>query len=260
MNHRTVPTARPRRLGPPALLLLSALLAGAVPTRGAAQDVAEGRRVLDFVDGKIFSPAMTYRIRMTTFAEDEPQKAYNMRVSKLGRRLRIEFDEPAVEKGRRILNDGDGLWMYLTRTSKLVRLANKQSFMGSDASNQDLLRLSLRDDYDVEGAARESVNGEQLLVVRLKAKDPATAYDRVRLYVQPDGYLPRQQEFLAVSGKVIKRMTYAEPRMVDGAPFPTRVVITNELLRNTRTVLEYDRVERTPSLAESYFTVASIRR
>jgi outer membrane lipoprotein-sorting protein len=226
-----------------------------------AQDpLADARKALEYVDATVFSPAMTYRIRMTTYKDDAADKAYLMRVAKLGERLRIEFDEPAVEKGRRMLNDGDALWMYLAHTGKTVRLANRQAFMGSDASNQDLMRLSLRDDYTLTGAAPDSIAGEHLLRLDLAAKNGGVAYDRVRLYVNPATHFPRFEEFITVSGKLLKRMVFSEPRTAGGAPFPTRVVITNELMKNTRTVLEYSDVARAPNLSAAFFTQASLRR
>ena len=235
------------------------LLAGAPRARPVAPS-PDGNAILAYVDSKIFSESMSYRIRMNTFRGGSAARSYQMMVHKGGDRLRIEFEEPAVERGRRVLNDGENLWMYLSRTSRTIRLANRQAFMGSDASNQDLLRVSLRRSYVMESATEETVEGERLVLVSLRARDPAVAYDRVKLYVTPGSFIPRVQEFVTRSGRVVKRMEYSRPATVGDAPFPMHIEIVNPLLPGARTTLDFSAVTRSASHPASMFTVQALRR
>jgi outer membrane lipoprotein-sorting protein len=244
------------------LMTMMAALA-VVPAVAAARTATppDAAAILTYVDTRVFSDNMTYRIHMTSYKNGRPAHQYGMDVSKRGEMLRIDFTDPSVERGRRILNDGQDLWMYLSRTSRTIRLANRQSFMGTDASNQDLLRVSLRRDYTVDGAAQEqAVNGENLVLIRLKAKDASQAYDRINLYVTAQGHVPRYEEFVTLSGRAMKKITFEQVTNVGGNPFPARVTIENLLVRGSQTVLEYDRVVRDASLQPAMFTLAALRR
>jgi outer membrane lipoprotein-sorting protein len=243
-----------------AALLLGAGRAPAQPATAAAPTVEDGRRIVAHLDSTLFSSTMRYRIGITVYKGQAVERGYRRLAYKKGQRLRLEFEEPLVERGRRALNDGDGLWMFLPRTGVSIRLATRQAFMGTDASNQDLLRLSLRDDYEVRGVALAAVDGDTLLRISLAARDPRTSYARVDLLTTRDGSRPRAQEYLAVSGRPIKRLVYREFQTSGGRPFPRTIVIENLLVPEQRTVLEYADVERGPSLADAFFTLASLRR
>lgn len=241
---------------------LSALLAGPAPAPAAPPATpATAEEIVEFVDNRVFSQSMSYHIRMTSYRDGRAHRQYGMQVYKRGPMLRIDFQDPAVERGRRVLNDGRDLWMFLARTSRTIRLANRQSFMGTDASNQDLLRISLGRDYQIDGAAQpRTVDGRALTLVRLRARDPATSYDRIDLYVDAASRVPVMQEFLTVSGRAVKRVRFDRVGDVGGAPFPARVTIENLLVRGAQTVLEYDRVDRAPSQTAAFFTLAALRR
>jgi len=242
-------------LGTPA-----ATLAQPAPAAAGAPTIEDGRRIVARLDSTVFSPTMRYRIAMTVYKGDDVERAYRILAFKKGERLRLEFEEPLVERGRRALNDGDGLWMFLPRTGVSIRLAARQAFMGTDASNHDLLRLSLRDDYEVRDVALAPVDGDTLLRISLAARDPKTAYARVDLLTTRDGSRPRAQEYLAVSGRPVKRLVYRDFMTSGGSPFPRTIVIENLLAPGRRTVLEYRDVERGANLADAFFTLASLRR
>ncbi len=252
------PRARVRRGALAALLLWAG--PGMLRAPASAPTLEDGRRIVARLDSTMFSSAMRYRIDMAVHEGDAVARAYRMLVFKKGSRLRLEFEEPLVERGRRLLNDGDGLWMFLPRTGATIRLAARQAFMGTDASNQDLLRLSLRDDYEVRDVALAPVDGDTLLRITLAARDPRAAYARVDLLTTRDGTRPRAQEYVALSGRPVKRLVYREFMTSGGSPFPRTVVIENLLAPDRRTVLAYSDVERGAGLADAFFTLASLRR
>ncbi|MHB1073476.1 MAG: outer membrane lipoprotein-sorting protein [Gemmatimonadaceae bacterium] len=251
-----------------ALLLAAPAAARAQSPAGAAtaQDppLARAQAMLARFDEDIFSATMRYRVALTTYAGAKAERSYRLLAYKRGTRLRLEFEDPAVERGRRVLNDGDGLWMYMPRTGMSIRLSSKQAFMGSDASNQDLLRLSLREDYEIAGVERTAppagLGTDSLLRITLAAKRPGEVYPRVVLYASADGRLPRAQDYAVGSGRPIRRLTYDGFADAGGAPFPRQVTIENLLAPGRRTILAYSDVRRGDVPPAAFFTLASLRR
>jgi outer membrane lipoprotein-sorting protein len=182
---------------------------------------------------------------------------YDMEIFRRKDKLRMEFLAPATEKGRRMLSDDDNLWMYLPRTSKVMKLPFKQSFMGSDASNRDLMRMAYRKDYIIVKTTEKSKN---ILELELKAKDASVSYNKMIVTMDMTTLSPLKQEMFSLSDKLIKTMLFENPAKVDGIYIPSTFIIINELQKNTITRMYYSNMQRTHNKPEEFFTLASIKK
>lgn len=237
------------------LCVVLLILIGFSPTKSDGQ-ITTAKKVLDYIDGAIFRTDMSFTLKMDIIEGHEIARSYLMDGFKKGADLRLEFVEPAIEKGRIMLSERDNLWMYMPHTSKIIRLPYKLAFMGSDASNRDLMRLSLAGDYSIKSASRKG----GVMIINLAAKNTSVAYDQVRVYVDEKNMLPKYQEFLSVSGMLIRTMYFDNYRDFDGVPFPSKITITSVLNKNSSTILYYLKVSRKMDKPASFFTVQAIRR
>src|SRR4051812_27096401 len=119
---------------------------------------------------------------MTAHRADGSARTYEMKAWKSGDdKFRSLFSSPSNAKGQEILRVGDNFWVYMPNLKRAVRLAARESFMGGDFNNADVLRVNYSADYvaSVQGEATGTVTLE------LKAKSGAAAYDRILLTVRP---------------------------------------------------------------------------
>lgn len=195
-------------------------------------------------------------LRMDIYKKNKIVKYYDMVSYRDGEKMRLEFVEPATERGRKMLNDESNLWMYLPRTSRVMRLPLKQSFMGSDASNRDLMRMSYERDYDI--SKTNEINNN--IVVTLKANDLSVSYNKVVLTIDKEKMVPVKQEMYSLSDKLIKTIEYGEHIVLDDVGFPTTYTIIDNLLKDSKTVLKYSDAKRKNSIAKEFFTLGSIKR
>lgn len=196
-------------------------------------------------------------IRMEIHKNDKLIRHYEMEFFRSENKMRMEFTAPATEKGRRMLNDNASLWMYLPRTSKVIKLPFKQSFMGSDASNADLMRMSFVKDYEVEQSRK---GGDGTVELTLRAKYPEVAYDKVVVVFDLQRKIPVKQEMYSLSGKRIKTISYEEVVQVEGNYFPTSMTIREELQKNTLTKLFYSGMKKRNDKSPEYFTLGSLKK
>ncbi len=126
----------------------------------------------------------------------------------------VEFVAPASEKGKYLLMLRDAMWIYMPSTSRPIRISPLQRLMGQ-ASNGDVARTSFAIDYQATSAAEETVNGKRAWILDLVAKDPAVAYNKVRLWVDAASDQPIRADFHVVSGKLIKRAHYRSESVVE---------------------------------------------
>ncbi len=195
--------------------------------------------------------------RMEVYKNDKLEKYYTMEFYRKDMKMRMEFLEPAVEKGRRMLNDENNMWMYLPRTSKVMKLPLKQAFMGSDASNRDLMRIAFSQDYDLAGI--RPVDGNTL-ELELKAKDLSVSYNRVLILYDKGRNVPVRQEMYSLSGKLIKTLEYGYAQAADGTSYAAELIIRDELLKNTLTKMYYTKVKRSNNKPSVYFTLGSLKQ
>lgn len=218
---------------------------------------ADSESLLAELDRNFFSLDMEFVMEMKILKKGKVRRTYEMQVVKKDQKMRLDILHPSIERDRRILNDGENLWMYLPRSSKLIKLPSKQAFLGGDASNRDILRISLVEDYNLVGNLEE-IGGQLLL--RLKAKDLKTSYNQVNFYVDKKTKFPIKQEMLSLSGKVIKTIEYDKFVALEESQFPTEVTILDELKKDSKTIFTYSDMTRGTDKSAVYFTTASLSK
>lgn len=197
------------------------------------------------------------KARMDVFKNEELMKYYEMDFYRKDNKVRMDFTGPAVEKGRRMLDDEINIWMYMPRTSKVMKVPLKQTFMGSDASNRDVFRLNFSRDYDLAGTT-PGENG--MILIELNAKDQSVAYSKVIFTFDIQNRVPVQQEMYTLSGRRIKVIEYSQIISVEGRNMPTLIIIKDELQKNTYTRLEYNQIKAKGDKAAEFFTLGGIKR
>lgn len=196
-------------------------------------------------------------IRMDINKNDELVRYYDMELFRQKDKLRMEILAPANEKGRRMLSDDTNLWMYMPRTSKVMKLPLKQPFMGSDASNRDLMRISYKKDYTI---IKTTEKDNHTVELELKAVDSSVSYNTMIVWIDTDSMTPIKQEMFSLSGKLIKTMQFDNPVNVDGTFIPANMTIVDELQKETKTSLHYTQMKRKNDKPAEFFTLASIKR
>jgi outer membrane lipoprotein-sorting protein len=201
------------------LALLPLALAGAAP----AEDAASILKKYDELMGPAFFQADSM---MMAHRSDGTERTYQMRFLKSGDdKFRVWFDEPSNARGQEILRVEDNFWVYMPNLKRAVRLAARESFMGGDFNNADVLRVDYSKDYD-------AVIGSQTddrWVLSLKSKNPSSAYDRIELTLHKGDYLPIEGHFFAASGKELRAAEFKDPKDFHGHRRPSVVTMKNSI-------------------------------
>ncbi len=163
---------------------------------------------------------------MTAHRPDGSVRSYAMTYWKSGDdKFRVLFQGPPSARGQEILRVGDNSWVYMPSLKRSVRLAARESFMGGDFNNADVLRVNYSADYDA------SIAGEtpDRWVLDLKSRDPGSAYDRILLTVHKGDHLPISGRYFAASGKELRSAEFLEVRDFHGHRRPSLVVMRNAI-------------------------------
>jgi outer membrane lipoprotein-sorting protein len=143
------------------------------------------------------------------------------------RRSFIRILEPAKEKGIGSLRIGAEMWNYLPNVERTIKIPPSmmlQPWMGSDLTNDDLVKSSsVIDDYTHRILREEVVAGAPAYVLELMPKpDAAVVWGKIIYWVRKGDFIPLKQEFYSERGDLVRTMTFSEVRPMAGRTIPTR--------------------------------------
>jgi hypothetical protein len=235
-----------------AIPLAAWLLAGSA--QAAATTPLDASEILRNAD-EVRNPQLDYTMRVTitsTKPGKTPRSGVYAVMVKGKDKTVIKTLSPASDRGRVLLMRDNDLWAFLPQVSKPLRISLRERLLG-DVANGDLARANFSGDYTPMLARTERLDGQEHYVLQLSAHSDEVTYAKVVLWIQAVTFHPARAEFYAISGRLLKTCTYDRYQKVADRMRPTRLVMTDALNREQRSVLDYEQVTVAP-LAEKYFT------
>lgn len=143
------------------------------------------------------------------------------------KRSLIRILAPAKEKGIGSLRIGAQMWNYLPNVERTIKIPPSmmlQPWMGSDFTNDDLVKSSsILDDYVQRIVREESTSGTPAYVIELIPKpDAAVVWGKILYWVRKADSIPLREEFYDERGKLVRVMTFSEVRPMGGRTIPTQ--------------------------------------
>jgi outer membrane lipoprotein-sorting protein len=179
-------------------------------------------------------------------------------------RAYMEFTAPARDKDTRFLKIDDEMWLYIPSVEKATKIAGhmlRQSLMGSDFSYDDVVENErLLDMYEIELVGSDSVNDRETFKLQLTAKIDEVNYFYRTVWVDKETYIPVKTELYAKSGKLMKEVMVVDFKKIDGYNYPTRIIMTNKLRKDTYTELSLDKIQLDAIVPGKVFTKAYLER
>ena len=144
------------------------------------------------------------------------------------------FVSPASEAGRATLRLGDNMWLYIPNVGKPIRITSMQSVVGGVFNNADIMRL----DYSVEYTVAEMSEADGQILLDLKARSVAVAYDRLRMWVDEERLVPVRIDCFAATGMLIKTLHFSDIKDIgDGAVRPAVMETDSPLYKDYKSVM-----------------------
>lgn len=233
-----------------ALVVLNLL----VPTVAAAVTTAE---ILKKVDRVMAPEKLTMDAQMTTLRTNGITKTYRMMIYKRNDDLvRVEFTYPAVESGRKILRKGGNTWMMMKTIRRPMRISFKDSFMGGDFNNSDVLRMTLHKDYNGTIVSETPTQWK----LKLTAKDPGVTYASAILWVNKADFILIKSQYFTSSGKMLRQMELSDTRTFHGHKRPAKMLMRNMMNKKTYSVMTLRDFKAGETLPPAMFRPDSLRR
>lgn len=177
----------------------------------------------------------------------------------------IVITAPAKEKGQAFLKRKNEMWNFVPSIDRVIKLPPSmmgQSWMGSDFTNDDLLKeSSLSSDYTHTLLGEEETGGRLCRKIEaLPKEDAAVVWGKILLWVtKKDENIIRSERY-DEDGELMSVETGSNIRKVDDRVIPTRMEMVPADKPGNRTILEIGEMHFNTSIKESFFSQQNLRR
>jgi len=146
---------------------------------------------------------------------------------KLQEKFFIRITAPARDRGTGFLKIGKNLWMFVPGTERVMKIPPsmmRESWMGSDFTNDDLVReSSLVKDYIPKIITTEAhPEGGTIYQLELVPKpESAIIWRKILVWVWDRGYLPLREQFFDEQNKPVNEIVFSQVKKMSGREIPT---------------------------------------
>ncbi len=249
------------------MLIPALVLSSLAPFLAQAPPVADAAALVRRYDAVMAPLGYEAKVTMTAWREDGSSRTYAMTVQKSGDdKVRVSFSAPKSAVGQEMLRQGENLWVYMPSLKRAVRLASRESFMGGDFNNADVLRVHWQTDYNATVSTASSPGAPEATVeLELKAKVPDASWDTIRLWMTNESAsssMPVKAEFYAASGKLLRTLEFKDVKAFGKDPSsarPSRLLMQNALVPTRKSEMSWQSIDA-GAIADKRFTLDDLGR
>lgn len=224
----------------------------------------EASVILQKIDKNMSSETRVFTSRMIVHGRRSSRTIESRTWSQGDKNAFTEYLEPAREKGTKMLKLDDQLWIYSPGTDRTIQISGhmlRQSVMGSDMSYEDVMEdPALTNHYKAKVTGEETIDQRLCWILELEAFDPSVAYQKRKLWVDQQRFIPLKEEMYAKSGKLLKKTSLSDVVNVQGRWFPKKIVFRDMLKDGEGTEFLILDIRFNEKIPEYLFSKASLKK
>lgn len=177
----------------------------------------------------------------------------------------IYITEPARDKGTVTLKRKNEVWNWLPSAQKVIKIPPSmmlQSWMGSDFTNDDLVReSSVIKDYTHKLIGEEKFNGMNCYKIQLIPKPEAgVVWGKIITWIEKETYLQPKVEYYDEDGFLVKKFMGSDLKKMDGRNIFTHWEMIPEDKPGNKTVMDYYKIQFNIKTEGSFYSEQNMKR
>ncbi len=177
----------------------------------------------------------------------------------------ILVTSPARDKGTVFLKRKKEIWNWvpsIERTIKLPPSMMMQSWMGSDFTNDDLIKeSSIVEDYTHRLVGDSTILGREAYKIELIPKpDAPVVWGKIYSWIDKNDYIELRTELYDEDEYLVNEVLFDNIKILGGRLLPAKMEYVPIDKEGHRTVIEYHEVEYDIPITESFFSLQNMKR
>lgn len=224
-----------------------------------------GEEIIRRADQKIRGESSQADITMTV---ERPtwKRQMSMRSWTKGTELAlILITAPERDNGIAYLKRDKELWNWQPTIDRVIKLPPSmmmQSWMGSDFTNDDLVKeSSMVDDYEQNLVGDSTVMGYECYKLELIPKENApVVWGKIEVWISKEEYLQLLTKFYDEDGYLINIMYGSDIKELGGKILPSRMEMIPVDKEGHKTILQYNALKFNVDIDEDFFSIQNMKR
>ncbi len=241
------------------LITLSLYVSFCIPiSEITARDVV--KKATDKMRGETSRAELTIRTVRPTWSREMKVKTW----TKGETYAMILIESPAKEKGVCFLKRGKEVWNWiptLERSIKLPPSMMSQSWMGTDFTNDDLVKeSSMVEDYEHTFQGDTIIAGRECYIIRMVPKpEVAIVWGKLIVCIDKKDFIELHTRFYDEDGELLNTMNAYDIKVMDGRLIPTRMEMIPADKPGQKTVLIYTAITYDKPIPDAFFTLQQLK-
>jgi outer membrane lipoprotein-sorting protein len=231
----------------------------------SAQENLDAKTIIQRSDEKLKGKTNTAELKMTIV---RPTWEREMQLKSWGKGddySLILVTAPARDKGTAFLMRDKEIWNWQPSIDRVIKLPPSmmmQSWMGSDFTNDDLVKQSsMVEDYAHTLMGEEVIDDRNCYKIEMIPKEEAAVvWGKLLIWIDVEEYMQMQIEFYDEDGYLVNTMYGKEVKEMDGKLLPSILEIIPADEEGHKTLIEYLSLDFDVPLKESFFSVQNMKR
>ena len=242
-----------------ALLLLPAM------ARPAASQQLTAKEIVTKADEKFNGEMSGYSVMSMTIVRPTWERTVEFKSWSLEDDYALTLiTDPAREKGQTFLKRGSEMWSWNPAINRLIKLPPSmmsQGWMGSDYTNDDILReSSVVDDYNHTMEGEEEIDGRLCHKIKLMAKEDAgVLWGHQVWWVDKKEFIVLKAELFDEDGYLVRTERGTDLKTMDGRFIPSTIELVPAEEEGHKTVLKILEMKFNIKLEESFFSQQNMK-
>jgi len=173
----------------------------------------------------------------------------------------VKITYPPRDKGITFLNLDNEMWQYIPKIERTVKIPPSmmlQNWMGSDISNDDMVKQSsIVDDYDAKILKRE---GKLVTIELIPHEDAAVVWGKIDSTIDTTHYTNVEDIFYDEDGEEVRVFSYENVKKFGKYYMPTLWSIKPSNKKNNITTLILEDVSYDAKISAQYFKKSALKR
>ncbi|TNE70129.1 outer membrane lipoprotein-sorting protein [bacterium] len=215
----------------------------------------------DLVRGKSSEATITM-----TIVRPDWSRSISMKSWALGTEYSLTvITQPARDKGTVFLKRKNEIWNWVPNIGRSVKLPPSmmmQSWMGSDFTNDDLVKeSSVLEDYSHEMLSEETIDGKPAWKIKLTPKpDSPVVWGKVIMWITQKDFHQLKTEFYDEDDFLVNTLIGSEIKTFDGRSLPSKMEMIPADKPGNKTVFVYEDLKFNINAKPSFFSIQNMKK
>ncbi len=177
----------------------------------------------------------------------------------------IYITAPSRDKGQVFMKRHNDMWNWMPSINRMIKIPPSmmsQSWMGSDFTNNDLMRMnSYVNDYTHKITDEEDINGYSCYKIELNPKpDAPVVWGKVNIWISKEEYFQMQFEFFDEELELVNKEVCSNIKQFGDRKLPSKMKMTPMDKPGNQTIIEISDMEYDVNMPESFFSQQNMRQ